>query len=382
MIKINLFSKFTIEINGKSYDMREELGIQLSEVFSSIVYFHKGGISKFSLIEYFWEDSENPSNALKYSIYRLRKKLSEMEDFKDYKWILTKRDGYIFNNSLDYVFDVDEFNKLISSKQVEEIDIDKIINLYHNGFLKNDCHLFVYNIRMFYEELFIQYIVKYCKDFFNKKDYNVVLEVIEKAMMVESLNEEFILIYLKTLIETQKYNDALKYFKKVSEEFFDYYKRPIGDCINNLFDDYVETDKYLVEDIDEIAKLLSVKSEFSKPIFVKFMSFKQIYEYIYYKYQRKHKCISVVLVKLVTKKELNIKMKILKEIIDNHLRSSDVYCKLSDNQYLFIFTIKDDYDVFTIMSKLQARFYVKCDRNEVKFNFYNRTIEQIQEYDN
>jgi DNA-binding SARP family transcriptional activator len=362
--------------------MREELGLQLSELFSAIIYFHKGGISKYQLIEYFWEDSENPANALKYAIYRLRNKLKKMKYFNSYEWILTKQDGYIFNNELKFTFDIDEFNKLLSLNKITQSDIDKVIKLYENGFLNSNNHLFVFNIRMFYEELYIQYVIKYCKECFIKKEYDTVLEIIEKAMLVESLNEQFILIYLKTLIETHKYNSALKYFKKISSEFYDAYKRPIGDCVTNLFDYYVETDEFIVEDIDEIANLISVKSSFSSPIFVKFMAFKQIYELIYNKHKRSHKHVSIVLVKLVTKKGLEEKMKVLRKIIDQHLRSSDVYCKLNDNQFLFIFSIEDYYDVFTIMSKLQAKFYSKCSRDEVKFHFYNRTIEQIQDFGN
>jgi DNA-binding SARP family transcriptional activator len=358
--------------------MEQELGRQLSQLFSTIIYFHKGGVSKPALIEFFWSESENPSNALKYAIFRLRNKLSKLDDFKDYNWIITKKNGYGFNENLEYIYDIDSFNKLVYENEFSLTKINKAIKLYNGGFLIEIDHMYVYNLRMFYEDLFTQFIIKSTKIFLDKGNFLEVSKIMENVLAMDYLNEEFMLIYLRSLIELKKYNYALEYYKKVSEEYYSLYKKPIGDKVGNLFNDYVESDKYICNDIEDIAKLLKVTKDIKSPIFVKFLVFQKFYELFCRRSQRSHKCISIVLVKLVSENELESKMNILKGIIDQSLRSSDIYCKLGEDEFVFIFTIRDDYDIFTIMSKLQARFFTKCKRDEVKFHFYNRTIDQLQ----
>lgn len=378
MIKICLFNKFTIDIDGVVYDMYEELGNQLSEVMATIIYYHKGGMSKQMLIDLFWGESEKPENALKYSIFRLREKLSKIDGFKDFDWIVTKKNGYNLNDELEYIFDIDEFNKVVASGNHSTDDVDKLIELYNGGFLISNTRLYTYNIRMFYEDLFINFIQKSAMDYFRKEKYEVVLDIMEKSFVVVPLNEELIYIYLKTLIKTKRYNAALKYYQKLSKEFLSTYNKPLSEKIDNLFHAYLDSKDNSIEDIDDVVKLLKFTEESEGPMNVNFLNFKQLYERVYREQQRTDKHVAVALVELRTEKHLERKMEILKEVIESKLRKSDIYTKLNSNEYLFLFVVKDDFDIYTIMSKLQASFYLKCRRNEVRFHFYSRSMEEIQ----
>ena len=108
-LKVYLFGRLRLELNGNIIDLEELLGNQLSNVFALLVCNNEKGVTKNELIEKFWYDSENPANALKYAIFRLRNTLKQEPLLSDYNIVVTNKTGYTISDEFEIELDVEEF---------------------------------------------------------------------------------------------------------------------------------------------------------------------------------------------------------------------------------------------------------------------------------
>jgi len=88
------------------------------------------------LIDILWPESKNPSSALKFSIFRLRSELNEIDFFKDKEVIATTRKGYILNPNLDWNIDFVELQKAYNQiNEGAELLLEKYLDYIKDGFM-------------------------------------------------------------------------------------------------------------------------------------------------------------------------------------------------------------------------------------------------------
>src|SRR5437763_816490 len=100
LIEISMFGGFAVKIDGKVLTDDTGRTKQLWILLEYLIANRRTDISQEKLIEILWdeEESENPVNALKNLIYRLRVMLSSFSDDDNYDFIIFKRNIYSWNN--------------------------------------------------------------------------------------------------------------------------------------------------------------------------------------------------------------------------------------------------------------------------------------------
>ena len=94
---VKTFGGLEITNDNVTVNIVELFGKQLVNLLQVLLFHSEKPVQKDELIDILWPESKNPSSALKFSIFRLRAELNEIEFFKDKEVIVTTRKGYILN---------------------------------------------------------------------------------------------------------------------------------------------------------------------------------------------------------------------------------------------------------------------------------------------
>ena len=108
---VKTFGGLEITNDNVTVNIVELFGKQLVNLLQVLLFHSEKPVQKDELIDILWPESKNPSSALKFSIFRLRAELNEIEFFKDKEVIVTTRKGYILNPNLDWNIDFVELEK-------------------------------------------------------------------------------------------------------------------------------------------------------------------------------------------------------------------------------------------------------------------------------
>ena len=111
--QFKMFGGLSVTTDGKTIPLSSQIGKQLTALLSYLICNYKQSVSKEKIIDNFWPDSENPSNALKFAIHRLRKTLETVEGLPNVEMIVTTANGYQFNPTISVELDTEAFEKAV-----------------------------------------------------------------------------------------------------------------------------------------------------------------------------------------------------------------------------------------------------------------------------
>ncbi|MCF0114486.1 MAG: winged helix-turn-helix domain-containing protein [Erysipelotrichaceae bacterium] len=382
MVEFRLLGSFTAIVNGKSINLEKILGRQMSNLFALFIYHHGEVIGKDQLINWIWPESDNPSNAIKYGIFRLRNALREIEGFEDVEWIVTAKGGYKFTDEVDYSVDTDLFCQIF----IDKGDLEQAINLYRDGFLQNTEVDWVFRERNFYLSRYLQAVKKMGETWLNWGEYDRVIEVAEKALQYDNYDEEIIELYLISLLRSGKYNEALSYYeyiaKKFEEELGLKFFFNVADHTNVTFDverkavTKEETFDSLITDVEE--------SEVRKgAMLCSLDTFKDYTRFELRDGMRNRENKYIICVHLDTNEDLLMKAsgEMVRSIVRS-LRVNDIFTQLNPSDFAILVTIRGDKDVDIIMDRIKHVYYsampdsITTDTVKITVHFKNLLKEK------
>ena len=80
---VKTFGGLEITNDNVTVNIVELFGKQLVNLLQVLLFHSEKPVQKDELIDILWPESKNPSSALKFSIFRLRSELNEIDFFKD-----------------------------------------------------------------------------------------------------------------------------------------------------------------------------------------------------------------------------------------------------------------------------------------------------------
>lgn len=136
--QFRMFGGLYLTTDGKTIPISSLVGKQLIALLTYLICNYKQSVSKEKIIDIFWPDSENPSNALKFAIHRLRKALGNVVGLPDVEMIVTTANGYQFNPAISVELDTEVFEKTVLEANSEEnFELyRKAVDLYYGDFLE------------------------------------------------------------------------------------------------------------------------------------------------------------------------------------------------------------------------------------------------------
>lgn len=147
-LDVCLFGELTLSMGDESTQPLLYLGKNLKQFFEILLYYRLNPLTKEQLIDLLWNDSENPSSALKFAVHKLRQLLSAQPVFKDLDLIVTTKNGYGINPDIEMFVDTEEVDRLwrlsidksVSITEKREL-LSQLVSIVKQPFLINSAHL-------------------------------------------------------------------------------------------------------------------------------------------------------------------------------------------------------------------------------------------------
>ena len=207
-INIRMFNKFSIFYKDKNIT---DFSVKSRKVILLIEYMIVNRFKNTTqerLFDILWEDKskcDNPANALKNLVYRARTLLEKLFDTDNINFILYKNDTYIWNNEIDCIVDVEEFEKLLIKALDTTIDDEKRIELYlkalsfYTGeFLdKKSSEYWVLAKKTYYASEYIKNVIKAVELNLKNKRYKDIINICEVATEHYPFEEQIQILLIK-----------------------------------------------------------------------------------------------------------------------------------------------------------------------------------------
>ena len=371
-----MFGSFSITINDKTIDLDHILGKQLVSLFAYIVYNHGKTLSKDRLIAIFWPESESPENAMKNAIFRLRNELKTNQYLSKISFIVTTNNGYSLSSNQEFCFDTDVFDKAHNIIQANTFDNDqeyeKLFETYTEPFLQNNLSDWVLSIRNHYNDTYLKDILAWLEMLVAQEQYPKVLTICDKALLIDPFNDEFHYNYLKALIEMKRYNDAIKYYERISKMFYQELGMPLLNKIQSLLNIISTKDDNNRTNLDELIGKVEEPQKQNGAYYCNYAVFKGLYQL------EKRACLRDSVTKYIILVEVNSIDKDYTLLYTNRLietvkqiaRKNDVYSQISKTQVALLLSMKKMQDGYIIIDRLLKEFYRKVPSNKVRVNYY------------
>lgn len=364
--QFRLFGGLDLTINGKSIPLREQLGRQLSSIFAYLLCNHKQAVSKEKLIDTFWHDSENPTNALKFAIHRLRNTLKKIEDMPDEELITTTSKGYQINPTLSLELDTERFEKnVLTAKSETQLKLyQDSVKLYCGEFMAGNEEEWILADRGYYRSIFTQVCHTLAERFMSVSDYDDAIRILEKGLGADELDESLIYLYLKALIQEKRYSYAKSYFDDIQMK----YRNKVGVSLEftngeTNFDQLLNTkakEEKTSKTVSEVMTPYLGKNSFVGPMIVLPKEFNLLCMYEMRNVERygyKFYILTFIL-KSAAEEKQNI-TKNLYDVLRMSLRKTDVLTKSSNNEIALLVRMNKKEDANLLYTRVNHRLSEK-----------------------
>lgn len=356
-LRIGMLGSFSLEIQDQKINLIDLLGKQTAQVLAYLCFNHDTVITKDRLISLFWEDSKNPLNALKFTIYRIRKGLETLPQAGMADRIITQKGGYLFSGK-GLNLDIEQLDSARSDEPAEAL---RAVELYQGEFLESLDGGWIYSVRENSWQTLIHLIQKTAEVLTDQNQIEDAEALLMRGLKFDPYQDQLNYQYLKLLLDEKKYARAIKHYEKISSSFYKEFGMEFQGKTQSLI--------YFVS-ASQSEKNISPKE------YLENLDINQG--------QRAFYCERAVFQKLVQNKVLESKrtqdvfllvmmnLKIndpaldrnqcgdqLNQIIRGSLRASDVFTRFSETQFGLLLTVRETEDVHTIAERLIRKFNKK-----------------------
>lgn len=172
-------------------------GKKLTSFLEYLILNHGKDISADELIGVFWSDekSNDPGNALKYTLHKARNLLKQMFPQEE-SLLITHRGHYTWNPAVKMELDTEVFEvactrKMKKNKVDDMGELLQAINLYRGDLLSNNDAEWILPLRIYYRTLYID-ACKVALSMLREHDrWMEIIGVCEQAYQLEPMTEEF-----------------------------------------------------------------------------------------------------------------------------------------------------------------------------------------------
>lgn len=392
------FGDFDIKINDKSVLRKSSRASKNLELLKYFITYRNKKLVPETIVEALWKGNEifDPKNVLRTQVFRLKRNMEKMGLMSDNavqsEFYLSFENGfYIFETGANCIIDMDIFEEKIKfADSVKDTDIGQAIQkysealeLYKGQYLaENPYSEWVYPIRIRYHRLYVHAVLNLMELLMAEKRYSEIVQIYEKASLLEPYEEGIHIYFLEALIELEQFKSALSHYNyitsKMYQEFYieptpalrNIYKRITADHSENRIADLLSLGRDLAED-DKMEGALYCELDYFKSIF---------------NFERRQSLrtdsnkflglISIIANRAnISKQDREQAVKSLEQLLFNCLRKGDVFCRWNPSQILLLLTNLSESNLSLIQNRIQSKFKktIAADKFAIKIDFQHIT---------
>lgn len=380
---VKTFGGLEITNDNVTVNIVELFGKQLVNLLQVLLFHSEKPVQKDELIDILWPESKNPSSALKFSIFRLRSELNEIDFFKDKEVIVTTRKGYILNPNLDWNIDFVELQKAYNqiNEGAELLDekefkiARKIFRLYQGRFYASPSQLhWILQKQEVFRQMYIKTMMRTSCYLYTQKRYDEMMLMNYQAVLIEPFNEGLHYYYMKGLVATRNYREALKYYDELNDIFLSELGTGLSKRFKQLYDIIIaDHAKEENKDMETIMRELSNRDQQNQGFFCSYEIFKYFYELLLKMSVRNEQNYYLIMLQFsdgtLDYEKVGVDFDRVKRLVSSCLRSNDLFTRTSETQLLLLVDCQTEENAHLIIQRISNKFYSIFRKKNYRMNY-------------
>lgn len=380
---VKTFGGLEITNDNVTVDIVELFGKQLVNLLQVLLFHSEKPVQKDELIDILWPESKNPSSALKFSIFRLRSELNEIDFFKDKEVIVTTRKGYILNPNLDWNIDFVELQKAYNqiNEGAELLDekefkiARKIFRLYQGRFYASPSQLhWILQKQEVFRQMYVKTMMRTSCYLYTQKRYDEMMLMNYQAVLIEPFNEGLHYYYMKGLVATRNYREALKYYDELNDIFLSELGTGLSKRFKQLYDIIIaDHAKEENKDMETIMRELSNRDQQNQGFFCSYEIFKYFYELLLKMSVRNEQNYYLIMLQFsdgtLDYEKVGVDFDRVKRLVSSCLRSNDLFTRTSETQLLLLVDCQTEENAHLIIQRISNKFYSIFRKKNYRMNY-------------
>lgn len=380
---VKTFGGLEITNDNVTVNIVELFGKQLVNLLQVLLFHSEKPVQKDELIDILWPESKNPSSALKFSIFRLRSELNEIDFFKDKEVIVTTRKGYILNPNLDWNIDFVELQKAYNqiNEGAELLDekefkiARKIFRLYQGRFYASPSQLhWILQKQEVFRQMYVKTMMRTSCYLYTQKRYDEMMLMNYQAVLIEPFNEGLHYYYMKGLVATRNYREALKYYDELNDIFLSELGTGLSKRFKQLYDIIIaDHAKEENKDMETIMRELSNRDQQNQGFFCSYEIFKYFYELLLKMSVRNEQNYYLIMLQFsdgtLDYEKVGVDFDRVKRLVSSCLRSNDLFTRTSETQLLLLVDCQTEENAHLIIQRILNKFYSIFRKKNYRMNY-------------
>lgn len=380
---VKTFGGLEITNDNVTVNIVELFGKQLVNFLQVLLFHSEKPVQKDELIDILWPESKNPSSALKFSIFRLRSELNEIDFFKDKEVIVTTRKGYILNPNLDWNIDFVELQKAYNqiNEGAELLDekefkiARKIFRLYQGRFYASPSQLhWILQKQEVFRQMYVKTMMRTSCYLYTQKRYDEMMLMNYQAVLIEPFNEGLHYYYMKGLVATRNYREALKYYDELNDIFLSELGTGLSKRFKQLYDIIIaDHAKEENKDMETIMRELSNRDQQNQGFFCSYEIFKYFYELLLKMSVRNEQNYYLIMLQFsdgtLDYEKVGVDFDRVKRLVSSCLRSNDLFTRTSETQLLLLVDCQTEENAHLIIQRISNKFYSIFRKKNYRMNY-------------
>ncbi|WP_295644497.1 BTAD domain-containing putative transcriptional regulator [uncultured Holdemanella sp.] len=380
---VKTFGGLEITNDNVTVNIVELFGKQLVNLLQVLLFHSEKPVQKDELIDILWPESKNPSSALKFSIFRLRSELNEIDFFKDKEVIVTTRKGYILNPNLDWNIDFVELEKAYNqiNEGAELLDekefkiARKIFRLYQGRFYASPSQLhWILQKQEVFRQMYVKTMMRTSCYLYTQKRYDEMMLMNYQAVLIEPFNEGLHYYYMKGLVATRNYREALKYYDELNDIFLSELGTGLSKRFKQLYDIIIaDHAKEESKDMETIMKELSSRDQQNQGFFCSYEIFKYFYELLLKMSIRNEQNYYLIMLQFsdgtLDYEKIGLDFDRVKRLVSSCLRSNDLFTRTSETQLLLLVDCQTEENAHLVIQRISNKFYSIFRKKNYRMNY-------------
>lgn len=380
---VKTFGGLEITNDNVTVNIVELFGKQLVNLLQVLLFHSEKPVQKDELIDILWPESKNPSSALKFSIFRLRSELNEIDFFKDKEVIVTTRKGYILNPNLDWNIDFVELQKAYNqiNEGAELLDekefkiARKIFRLYQGRFYASPSQLhWILQKQEVFRQMYVKTMMRTSCYLYTQKRYDEMMLMNYQAVLIEPFNEGLHYYYMKGLVATRNYREVLKYYDELNDIFLSELGTGLSKRFKQLYDIIIaDHAKEENKDMETIIRELSNRDQQNQGFFCSYEIFKYFYELLLKMSVRNEQNYYLIMLQFsdgtLDYEKVGVDFDRVKRLVSSCLRSNDLFTRTSETQLLLLVDCQTEENAHLIIQRISNKFYSIFRKKNYRMNY-------------
>ena len=387
-IEVKMLGGFSLAYKNRSINDSDNRSKKTLSLLQYLIYNRGRGVPESEIIDSLWpqSDSDNPSNALKTLLFRVRSLLTSV-GVPNTKDVITHRQYYFcWSGNAPVRVDIDEFQELCEAGERDESErlscLLRALDLYRGDFLASSSSDFwVMPISSYYHNMYAS-AVRDAVNLLDKRGrYDDITSIMTKAVTIDPYCEDFYIYLIKALINSQSYATAKRQYENALDLFYTQFGISPSEEFLALYPLVVKSENEVVSDMLRVKEMLNDYTAVGARL-CEFEFFKQYYGVMRAFSSRHGVCVHLSLITVSTPsgdtppvKKLRIVMDRLSDCIRTSLRQSDVYTRFSVSQFLMMLPLANWENTVAATERVVRTFSKQNPKSGVLLNFTVQSID-------